>query len=64
MKRTIRLSPVASLTPFLLEGELVAFNVGPDKVIYLVIALRPLDYRLEQQGHGSFPKTIPAQPQK
>src|SRR5438309_1572713 len=64
MKRCVHLAPVASLTPVVGDGELVAFNVGPDGVIYLVIALRPLDYRIEQPGRGSFVKTVPAQPQK
>jgi len=41
---------VAPLAPIIGEGELVAFNVGPDGVAYLVVALKPLDYRLEQPG--------------
>jgi hypothetical protein len=39
MIRSLLLSPVASLRPFSGDGELVAFNVGPDGVIYLVVAL-------------------------
>jgi hypothetical protein len=62
MKRSVRLSPILSLTPFIQSGSLVAFNVGPDGVVYLVVALEPLDYR--QSGSiASFPKTISAQPQ-
>lgn len=64
MKRSIRLSPVASLAPVTGDGELVAFNVGPDGVTYLVVALRPLDYRIEQPGWASFAKTVPEQPQE
>src|SRR5438105_3302887 len=60
----MRLSPVASLTPLIGDGELVAFDVGPDGVIYLVVALRPLDYRIKQAGGPSFAKTVPKQPQK
>jgi hypothetical protein len=63
MKRTVHLSPVASLTPLIGDGELVAFNVGPDGVIYLVIALKPLDYRTVQPGWASFAKTVPEQAQ-
>jgi hypothetical protein len=64
MKRSIDLSPVVSLAPFIGDGELVAFNVGPDGVVYLVVALRPLDYRIEQPGGASFAKTVPEYPQK
>jgi hypothetical protein len=46
------------------DGELVAINVGPDGVTYLVAALEPLDYRIEQPGGASFAKTIPKQPQR
>lgn len=63
MKQSIRLSPVASLAPLIGDGELVAFNVGPDRVVYLVVALQPLDYRIEQPGWASFAKTVPDQPQ-
>jgi hypothetical protein len=62
--KTFQLSPVADLRSIIADGELVAFNVGPDKCVYLVIALHPLDYRLERNGGASFPKTIPHQPQK
>jgi len=50
---------VASLVPLIGDGELVAFNVGPDGVVYLVVALQPLDYRIEQPGWASFAKTVP-----
>jgi hypothetical protein len=64
MKRSIRLSPVASLAPVIGDGELVAFNIGPDGVTYFVVALKALDYRTEQPGGASFAKTIPEKPQK
>jgi hypothetical protein len=64
MKRSVRLSPVVCLAPLIGDGELVAFNVGPDGVVYLVAALRPLDYRTEQPGWASFAKTVPDQPQR
>jgi hypothetical protein len=63
MKRSLHLSPVASLAPLIEDGELVALNVGPDDVVYLVVALRPLDYRTEQPGRAGFAKTLPEQPQ-
>jgi hypothetical protein len=62
-KRTMRLSPVASLAPFTGGGELVAFNVGPDGLTYLVVALKPLDYRTERPDGASFAKTVPDGPQ-
>jgi hypothetical protein len=43
-------------------GELVAFDVGPDDIVYLVVALEPLDYRIDA-GRGSFAKTVPERPQ-
>jgi len=64
MKRSLCLAPVASLALLIGDGELVAFNVGPDGVVYLVVALRPLDYRIEQPGWASFAKTVPEQPQR
>ena len=60
----MKLSPIAQLAPLLNGGELVAFNVGPDGLIYLVVALAPLDYQVEQSGWAIFPKTVPEQPQK
>ncbi len=64
MKKSITLFPIQSLNQYLSGGELVAFDVGPDRVIYLVIALNPLDNIIEQPGWASFPKTIPELPQK
>jgi hypothetical protein len=62
MKRSLRLAPVGSIASLLAGGELVAFNVGPDRVVYVVVALRPLDYRTTQPG-ASFAKTVPGEPQ-
>jgi hypothetical protein len=64
MDQTLQLSPSGSLVSFLAEGELVALNVGPDGLVYAVIALRPLDYQIEQLGWAVFPKTVPDRPQK
>lgn len=55
---TLSLEPVVSLIPFVGNGELIAFNVGPDGAAYLVTALGPLDYRTERRG-ASFAKTVP-----
>src|SRR5262245_18658350 len=64
MKHRLPLSPIASVSSLLAGGTLVAFSAGPDEVLYLVIALDPLDYRIEQPGWASFPKTIPDKPQR
>lgn len=60
--KLLQLSPIAELTPYLSEGELVALNVGPDLQIYAVIALNELDYRYESSG-GSFAKIKAESPQ-
>ena len=64
MHQTIKLSPVASHDSIIGKGKIVAFNVGPDRVVYLVIATRPLDDRFEQPGGASFVKTKPDHPQR
>jgi hypothetical protein len=58
----LRLSPLESVNSLIGEGELVGFNVGPDGVIYLVAALKPLDYQTAHDG-PIFAKTVPGQPQ-
>ncbi len=61
--KTLRLEPVVDLSPFVQEGgKLVGMNVGPDGQIYAVIALKELDYRLDEGG-ASFVKTVPDVPQ-
>src|SRR5213080_2898778 len=62
MKQLICLKPVACLARLVANGELVAFNVGLDGVVYLAIAQKPLDYRTQGPG-ASFAKTIADQPQ-
>ncbi|MFO0811313.1 MAG: hypothetical protein U0746_22005 [Gemmataceae bacterium] len=64
MKRSLRLSPVASLAPLIDGGELVAFNVGPDGIVYVLVAFRPLDYRIQTPQGPSFAKTTPDRPQR
>jgi hypothetical protein len=63
MSTRLELSPVASLSRFLDDGELLAFGAGPDGLVYLASALRPLDYRFGQPGGASFPKDVPERPQ-
>lgn len=58
--KTLQLWPILSLEPS--EGELVAFDIGPDRAVYLLHALEPLDYRREHKGAG-FAKIRPATPQ-
>jgi len=62
-KKSLQLAPIADLTPFLGDGELVALNVGPDFQLYAVIALNELDYRIEASTGVSFAKTTPDTPQ-
>lgn len=59
--KTLQLWPILSLEPS--EGELVAFDIGPDRAVYLLHALKPLDYRREDKG-ASFAKVRPATPQR
>jgi hypothetical protein len=63
MKQILRLSPVINLSTILEGNELVAFNVGPNAWVYLLMALKPLDYTIEQPGWATFPKTIGEQRQ-
>src|ERR1051325_8079456 len=63
MKPTpITLKPVACLGSLLAGGELVAFDVGPNGLVYLVIALKPLDYHIVRAG-ATFARTTPQEPQ-
>lgn len=63
MATPIQLSPMCSIGDQLAGGELVALNVGPDGLVYLVVAHRPLDYRTSMVG-ASFSKTRPSGPQR
>jgi hypothetical protein len=62
MKQTLRLSPVANLSSVMSGGELVAFNADFNGIVYLVVALKPLDYRIQQPA-ASFAKIVPDHPQ-
>jgi hypothetical protein len=63
MQEMLSLSPTARLNSFTSDGDIVAFNVGYDGTIYIVLALKPLDYRFEQSPRGArFPKTTPDTP--
>jgi hypothetical protein len=61
MQKLLSLSPSTQLNS-VGDGDIVAFNVGYDGAVYLVLALKPLDYRSEQPG-ASFAKTTPNTPQ-
>ncbi|MGL5076251.1 MAG: hypothetical protein ACRDBG_10530, partial [Waterburya sp.] len=63
MPETLSLSPIAELNSIIASGEIVAFNIGFDEMIYVVLALKALDYRTEQPGWASFAKTTPDTPQ-
>jgi len=61
---SINLTPVTSISRFTGTGQVVAFNVGPDKTVYLVVALRPLDYRTDDgPNKPSFAIPVPEKPQ-
>lgn len=62
-RRVARLTPVAPLAPLVEGGEPVAFNVGPDGVLYLVVARKPAEYREVLPNGVSFARTVPEQPQ-
>jgi hypothetical protein len=59
MPNTISLSPIAQLNSVADNGNVVAFNVGFDGIVYVVLALKPLDYRTQHPSGASFAKTIP-----
>lgn len=56
--KTLQLWPIAELNYF--PGKLVAFDPGPQRTLYMLYALEPLDYRSDA---GS-PKIHPAKPQR
>ncbi len=59
--RFVDLSPVSSITSLVGDGKLVAFNVGPDGAVYLVIALQCLDHQIKRRGRTDHPKSVPNQ---
>ena len=59
----LSLSPIAQLDSVVTNESIVAFDVGPDGTVYVVLALKPLDYRTEHPSGTSSPKTTPAIPQ-
>jgi hypothetical protein len=63
MQKMLPLSPIAELNSVVTDGNIVAFNVGFDEMVYVVLAIKPLDYRTEQPGWASFAKTTPDTPQ-
>jgi hypothetical protein len=63
MSASVQLIPICSIGKRLAGGKLVALNVGPDGVVYLVVAHEPLDYRTTASG-PTFAKTRPDAPQR
>jgi hypothetical protein len=63
MQKTLSLSPIVQLNSVATDINIVAFNVGSDGTVYVVLAIKTLDYRTEQPGWASFAKTIPDTPQ-
>jgi hypothetical protein len=62
--KTLHPSSTHSLREVIGESNVVGFNVGPSGEVYLVLALEPLDYRTEDNGFATFPKTVPASPKR
>ena len=56
-------SPIADLNYANCGGEIVAFNVGFDRVIYIVFALKTLDPSSQKLAWARFPKPNLASPQ-
>ena len=57
-------SSEVSLARAIGDASVVAFNVGPGGEAWLVLALRPLDDRTQDNGFAIFPKTMPDVPQR
>jgi hypothetical protein len=57
--KSLQLTSVADLTPFIGSGKLVALNVGPDLQLYAVIALQAPDRRIETPTDPGFATAIP-----
>jgi len=45
MPRNVKVKSIARIGDLTNAGELVAFDCGPDHLVYLVWALKPLEYR-------------------
>lgn len=46
------------------DQPIVAFNVGPNGEVYILLAVNTLDYRTKDSGFASFAKIIPDSPQR
>jgi hypothetical protein len=57
------LLPIADVTSWISDAEIVGFSVGPDDVVYLLLATAQLDYRVVRPGGASFAKVKPDHPQ-
>jgi hypothetical protein len=63
MGASVQLAPTASLDARGLGGEIVAFNIGADGVVYIAVALSPLDYRIKHRSGATFARVISRRPQ-
>ncbi|MDN3577823.1 hypothetical protein QWZ03_13700 [Chitinimonas viridis] len=59
----LHLSSTYSLQAVVSAEAMVAFNIGPDGVVYAVYACRPLDGRTTVSGWASSAKTVPTSTQ-
>ena len=57
------LSPFADARSLVGRGTIVAFDVGWDELLYIAVALKPLDYWKGAPGETRYPKTIADTPQ-
>ncbi len=64
MKTPLHPSSTYSIAEIIGQRDVVGFNVGPGGEVYIVMALKPLDYRTTGASSATFAKTIPSTPQK
>lgn len=64
MTKPLLPSTIYSLKEAIGRRDVVAFNVGPTRDVYLVVALEPLDYRTANDGFATFAKVVPRVPQR
>ena len=64
MKKILRPTLSCSLKEAIGEHAFIAFNVGPNGEVYILLAVHALDYRTKDNGFASFVKIVPDTPQQ
>lgn len=64
MKKPLAPSFSCSLKEVIGEHAIVAFNVGPNGEVYLLLAVEPLDDRSTAPGFASFARIVPESPRQ